>query len=183
MLDKNITLESKRLHFRPLVQSDCNQTYLNWLEDVNINQYLETRWSKQSIEAIWQFVDSVNESQHSFLFAIIHKKTDKHIGNIKLGPINPHHQYADISYFIGDREAWGQGFATEAIKTVTDFGLTQLGLELIQAGVYSGNVGSAKALIKSGYEEQGRVKNKFITVQGTREDHIWYVINRGSNFL
>ena len=40
MLDKNITLESKRLHFRPLVQSDCNQTYLNWLEDVNRNQYL-----------------------------------------------------------------------------------------------------------------------------------------------
>jgi len=178
MLDKQVILDSERLHLRPLKQGDCNETYLQWLEDENINQYLETRWSKQTIDAIWQFVESVNQSQHSFLFAIEDKATKTHIGNIKLGPINPNHGYADISYFIGDRDSWGKGFATEAIQTVTEFGFKELKLEMIQAGVYSSNVGSAKALLKSGYEEQGRLKNKFNTVHGGREDHIWYVINK-----
>jgi len=178
MLDKQIRLDSQRLHFRPLVKEDCNEVYLQWLEDTNINQYLETRWSTQTIDSIWQFVDSINRSEHSYLFAIINNESKAHIGNIKLGPINPNHGYGDISYFIGDRESWGKGFATEAIRTVTEFGFKRLELEMIQAGVYSSNIGSAKALLKSGYEEQGRLKNKFTTVHGTREDHIWYVMNR-----
>ena len=182
---QEISLNTERLQLRPVTLDDCNQSYLNWLEDKRINQYLETRWSQQSINSIQAFVKSMSEDENSHLLAIVHKKSNQHIGNIKLGPINRIHKHADISYFIGEPSFWGQGLATEAIQRVTDYGLNELGLESIHAGVYSGNTGSSKALEKAGYQFQGKFNNQLTGPKG-REDHIWYGIwkecaNRGES--
>ena len=167
------TFESNRLSYRYLTDTDCNENYLSWLNDERINQYLETRWSEQSVDSIKSFVSSVNEDKSSHLFGIFDKATGDHLGNIKLGPINSIHQHGDISYFIGNPNAWGKGFATEAIMRVTQWGFEELLLETIQAGVYQGNVGSVKALEKSGYELQGCIKKQLKGPKG-REDHLWF---------
>ena len=36
------------------------------------------------------------------------KKNNLHIGNIKLGPINSHHNRADIGFIIGDKNIGGR---------------------------------------------------------------------------
>ena len=54
--------------------------------------------------------------QMRFFLPFAIKTTDKHIGNIKLGPINWIHRYGDISLLIGDKDYWGKGIATEAIR-------------------------------------------------------------------
>lgn len=53
---------------------DCNETYMNWLNDKNVNQFLETRWERQNIDKIKEYVDCIIKSNHSILFAIIYKK-------------------------------------------------------------------------------------------------------------
>jgi hypothetical protein len=81
---------------------DCNDQYLAWLKDPTVNQYLETRWREQTLESIRAFVAAQSASPDSYLFAIL--EADRHIGNIKVGPILPHHECADVSYFIGARD-------------------------------------------------------------------------------
>src|SRR5207302_903441 len=120
-----------------------------------------------------QFVGSMLESSDSYLFAIIESGSGLHIGNIKVGPISTEHAYADVSYFIGERAYWGKGYATAAIIAATRFGFDALGLHRAQAGVYEGNVGSARALEKAGYVLEGRLRGKLRTAAGW-EDHLWY---------
>jgi len=159
------SLKSKNIYLRMVELTDCNQKYFNWLNDNEVNQFLETRWSVQTLESIKNFVEEIRNSDHSYLFAIM--KDEKHIGNIKIGPIHKIYKSADVSYFIGDKSQWGRGVATEAIKLVTDFGFNTLGLHRLQAGAFEINIGSQKALEKNGYIKEATYrKNAFIKQGG-----------------
>ena len=153
------TLKGEKVYLRTIELSDCTETYLNWLNDKEVNQYLETRWTEQTIEKIKDFVQSIRESSHSYLFAVIFE--NKHVGNIKIGPIHPIYKCADVSYFIGDKTVWGKGIATEAIKLVTDFGFNVLGLNKLSAGAYENNIGSRNALLKNHYRQEGVFRKKY----------------------
>ena len=156
------SLVGEKITLRLLETSDCQKYYLDWLNDKDVNQYLETRWQEQSLEAIKDFVISIRESSHSYLFAIIFN--NKHVGNIKIGPIHPIYKYADISYFIGDKSAWGQGIATEAITLIIKFAFDVLGLYRLQAGAFEQNIGSQKALLKCGFKQEAIFRKKaFLT--------------------
>lgn len=174
-IDIHEFIKGEKVSLRFVALEDCNNIYLKWLEDSVVNQYLETRWNTQSIESIKEFVSGMLESEGNYLFAIIENSTKKHIGNIKIGPINTHHSFADISYFIGDRTAWGKGYATEAIKLVTAFGFDVLGLHRIQAGLYEDNIGSEKCLLKAGYSYEGSLRKQLRSTKGW-QNHKYYGI-------
>ena len=112
-------LTSERLIFRTLTKEDVSNEYVAWLNDSDINQFLETRFSIQNLETCEQFVTQMQNDSASFLFGIFNKELNKHIGNIKLGFINTRHSSCQLSLFIGEKSQWGKGFATESIQTVT----------------------------------------------------------------
>ena len=90
----------KNIYLRSLSIKDITLTYLSWLQDKDINYYLETRHEEQTISKIKKFVRSCNHSNDIYLFGIF-TKTNIQIGNIKLGPIKARHSLAAISLFIG----------------------------------------------------------------------------------
>lgn len=166
---------SADIRLRTIELSDCTDTYLHWLEDEQVNRFLETRWEEQSIPKITDFVDSMRNSSHSYLFAILVMPEGRHIGNIKLGPIHPHYSHADISYFIGDRSCWGKGYATQAIKLITEWAFSDLNLHKVQAGVFDENLGSIKALQKAGFVQEACYKEALISpVSGKYCDHLFF---------
>lgn len=166
-------LTGRQVFLRCIKMEDCTETYLHWLQDTDVNRYLETRWEEQTLAKIQDFVAAIRESVHSVLFAIIENEQTRHIGNIKLGPVNPYHFYGDVSYFLGRRESWGKGYATEAISLATDYGFNKLGLRRVQAGVYEKNTGSRRALEKAGFQLEGCYRRKFRTDDGY-QDHLIY---------
>ncbi|HEY5122999.1 MAG TPA: GNAT family protein, partial [Ignavibacteria bacterium] len=80
---------------------------------------------------------------------------------IKLGPINWIHRAGDISLLIGDKNYWGKGLATEAIKILVDFAFNVLNLHKVYAGYYESNAGSAKAFGKCGFEVEGKYREGY----------------------
>jgi len=170
-------ISGNKVSLRLVTLEDCTQEYVSWLEDPEVNKYLETRWSKQTLETIKDFVSGIRNSSDSYLFAIIENQSRKHIGNIKIGPVNKNHSYADTSYFIGDKSSWGKGYATEAIRLVTGFGFEKLGLHRLQAGLYESNIGSERCLIKAGYSFEGCMKKQLKSDKGW-EGHKFYGILR-----
>jgi len=165
----NEKLINNNLHLRSLTLDDCKEQYVYWLNDIEVNKYLETRFTFQNIEMIKSFVAAVNESKDSYLFGIFINEV--HIGNIKIGPIHPIYKFADISYFIGDKDCWGKGYTTLAIKLITEFGFNTIGLNRIQAGVHGSNIGSQKVLEKCGYKKEALLRKKIY--YGCNENKVW----------
>lgn len=145
---------------RQIELDDCTISYVKWLNDPEVVQYLETKWAKQNLETIRDFVDGQRRNNHSFLFAIVSKENNMHIGNIKIGPVNVHHKHADISYFIGNKTYWNKGIATEAVRLICGFGFQELGLNKVEAGAYETAAASWRALEKNGFKREGTLREQ-----------------------
>ena len=151
----NKYLEGIRIYLREVRESDVNDEYYRWINDPEVNRFLESRFYPQSKNDILNYVKKMESNPDEVFFAICIKDNDKHIGNIKLGPINWIHRKGDISLVIGKKEFWGKGIATEAIRLVVNFAFNLLNLHKLCAGYYDSNIGSAKAFSKCGFEEEG----------------------------
>lgn len=88
-----------------------------------------------------------------FTWCIKDKETGKVIGRIDLGGFVKK-STAEIAYHF-DRNFWGNGFATEAVSRVTEFGIGDLGLKRIQGLVRKENFASIRVLEKNGYIQEG----------------------------
>lgn len=172
-MSESIRIESERLLIRELEVDDISASYLAWLEDPEVNQFLETRFDKQTYESISEFVQEHKQRTDSYLLGIFSKNDMRHIGNIKLGPINSHHASSQISFLIGARDTWGCGYATEAVALVTSWGFKKLRLARIEAGCYERNFGSLKVLLSCGYEVEGFFRKSRIAADGSRTGSFW----------
>lgn len=159
---KEIRLEGNNIYLRSVKISDATKEYVNWLNDPEVNQYLESRFSKHTMKNLKEYIKKILKDPSYIFLAIIQKDSNKHIGNIKLGPINKHHKFAEIGIMIGDKNSWGHGYAMEAIKLLSDFSFNKLKLHKITAGAYENNVGSIKAFTKNGFVIEGIRKELFL---------------------
>jgi len=171
-------LAGQKIDLRLVTLDDCTPRYEAWLADPDINRYLETRFRPQPLPSIRQFVEAMLASPHDYLFAIVESASGLHVGNLKVGPINPHHLFADLSYFIGEKDRHGRGYAREAIALACAFAFTRLGLHKLKAGLYAGNVASARALEAAGFAREGTFTAQSRTREGTWEDYLWYGLLR-----
>jgi RimJ/RimL family protein N-acetyltransferase len=150
------------IHLRPLTLADVGERYVAWLNDPAVNRFLETRHQVQTLETVRSFVAVNSGRADRRLFAICLNETERHIGNIKVGPIKPNHALADVSLFIGERDCWGKGYATEAITLASRFAFAQMPVVKLSASFYATNVASIRAFLKAGYREEGLRRRHYL---------------------
>lgn len=163
-------LEGERLILRPVDLADVTEDYVSWMNDPKVNRYMETRFRSQLPEDIQAFVRDARADSDIHFFAIVLKKHQRHIGNIKLA-LRPEHSRGEISLLIGDKTQWGLGLASEAISLVVEYGFRSLGLIKITAGCYASNIGSARAFEKCGFKREALLRGEY-ECEGERVDGI-----------
>jgi ribosomal-protein-alanine N-acetyltransferase len=91
------------------------------------------------------------------------------MGGVMLGALRGAH----IGYWI-DRNYASRGYTTQAVKLVTAFGFSQLGLHRIEINVRPENAASCRVAEKAGYVLEGQRK-AFLHIDGAWRDHLSYV--------
>ena len=91
------------------------------------------------------------------------------MGGVMLGALRGAH----IGYWI-DRNYASRGYTTQAVKLVTAFGFSQLGLHRIEINVRPENAASCRVAEKAGYLLEGQRK-AFLHIDGAWRDHLSYV--------
>jgi RimJ/RimL family protein N-acetyltransferase len=152
-------LDGQRIYLRPVGLDDVNAAYLRWMTDPAVNRFLESRFTEHSLDSLRQFVAEMQRDDCNTFFAIVLKDGDRHIGNIKLGPINERHRLADIGILIGEQDCWGKGLATEAIRLLVRYAFDTLNLHKVTAGSYAPNAASIKAFERAGFVREGLRKS------------------------
>jgi len=75
-----------------------------------------------------------------------------------LGAIGLHismaHLHGEIGYWIG-RDAWGNGYATEAARALVSYAFVQLGLHRVQGRHFTRNPASGRVMQKLGMQLEG----------------------------
>ena len=164
-------LAGPHLFLREVRPADVTENYYLWMNDPAVTRFLEVRYVPRSHDNIRAFVAAMDGKADEVFLAICLHDGGRHIGNIKVGPINWVHRYADVSLLIGDKDCWGRGYATEAIRLVCRFAFGTLNLRKLIAGAYALNVGSIRAFEKVGFVREGLIRGRF-EADGQAIDHV-----------
>lgn len=149
-------LKGKKLYLRSINEKDLEGKYFDWFNDYEVTRYMESGFFPNSQENMQEYLRCVGRNSNNVLLGIIDLKTGTHVGNVRLGPINWIHRTSYLGIIIGEKNFWGKGYATEAIKLVVEYGFNRLNLHKISAGVNASNVASLKAFEKNGFLIEGQ---------------------------
>ena len=155
-------ISGNRIYLREVQPSDAGGRYLVWMNDPEVTRFLETRFAAQTEDGIRQYIESVLRDPAYLFLAIVLRDGDRHIGNIKMGPISRIHGSADVGLLIGEKDCWGRGYAAEAIALLTAHAFSVVGIRKLTAGCYSANVGSLKAFQKAGWHVEGTRRAQYV---------------------
>ncbi len=146
------------------------------MNDPEVTRYTQAGFFPNSNEAMIHYIRSVDRPRHLFL-AIVRREDHRHIGNIKLGPIDWIHRYGDVGIVIGDKACWGKGYGSEAIRLIVEHAFKRLNLHKVTAGSATANIASIKAFERCGFVLEG-VRRKHLFIDGKYEDvNIMGIIN------
>jgi [ribosomal protein S5]-alanine N-acetyltransferase len=153
----------------PLDVTDVGDSYVSWLNDPELNRFLESRFTEHTLESTRAFVTGCRVGAGSLLLGV---RCDwlgtQHVGNIKI-EVNKYHRIGEIGILIGNKQVHGKGVATHAIKAMTMLARDELGLRKLSAGCYASNKGSERAFVKAGFTVEGVRPGHFL-LDGRAED-------------
>lgn len=170
-------LIGRKIILRPLVEKDINRNYLTWINDPQVTKYMETGIFPTTLKELKDFYIKIKQSKSDIIFAICDKKTNKHIGNIKLGGINWIHRFADLGIMIGEKAYWSKGYGQEACRLVLEYAFKRLNLNKVILGVYETHEPAIKMYRKVGFKIEGKIK-RLLNYKGQYVDKIIMGIDR-----
>jgi len=156
----------EKIYLRPLTMKDVTEKYCGWLNDPEINKYLETR--SLTLEKLREYVKEKINKQDVLFCGIFDRDTNLHIGNVKLEPLDWINKKTIFGIMIGDRNYWGKGLGTEATKLISDYALNELQMNEVELGVIADNIKACKV-----YERAGFKQIKFIP-KAINHDGVFY---------
>ncbi|GGO70039.1 GNAT family N-acetyltransferase [Bowmanella pacifica] len=172
-----LALTSERLVLRPLVAGDAEALF-KIFSDPQVMTYWYTPPWKDISDAHQYIADTQQamELEAQYVFAIVDKNTDALMGKCMLWHIQPDSRRAEIGFGLGV-EFWGKGYIQEAGRLLLDFAFSQLNLNRLEAEIDPENLGSAKALQRLGFQQEGYLPQRWI-VDGHMSDSALYGLLR-----
>lgn len=165
-------LVGDRLYLSPKGTSDEEiEKFTEWMNDFQVTDYVGRSSDIFTLELEKEWLEKASISQSKKLFNIIDLKTDKLIGTIGLENINSVQRAAKLGIFIGDKEFRDNGYGTESIKLLLEYGFKYLNLHSIRLSLISINERAHKCYLKCGFKDVGINRDRFF-VNGKYYDMI-----------
>lgn len=101
---------------------------------------------------------------------------DKFIGFLGLW-VDPVHSHAWVGIGIGEREHWGKGCGTDAMKLCLRYAFTELNVHRVSLGLHDYNPRALRSYQKAGFRLEGRSRGDVMR-EGKRRDSLWMGVLR-----
>ena len=131
--------------------------FTEWMNDFQVTDYVGRSGKIVTLNGEKEWLEnSVKENDSKRNFDIIDFKEDKLIGTIGLEHIDYIGRNAVLGIFIGDEDYRGNGYGTEAIRLLLEFGFRYLNLHSIRLDLLDINERAHKCYLKCGFKDTGR---------------------------
>ncbi|WP_372786128.1 GNAT family N-acetyltransferase [Phenylobacterium sp.] len=161
-------LETERLRLTPLAADDARDIF-PLMRDAEVMAFWDMPESDDP-----DLIDTIVAAQveemgdgRAIYWALRPLADDRFIGTCDLSEIDRRHKRAEVGFLLG-RDAWGQGYAQEAVRAVVSYAAT-LGLRRLLARTHLGNSRSDAVLAKLGFEQEGLLRGHVLR-DGERRD-------------
>ena len=168
-----------RIYLSPRGASDEEiEKFTEWMNDFQVTDYINK--SEQIMTAIGEkeWLENTARKNENKNFNIIDLNSNKLIGTIGLEKFNWTSRNAVLGIFIGDKNYRNNGYGTEAIKLLLEFGFKYLNLHSIRLSLLSVNERAHKCYLKCGFKDAGKSREE-IFLNGKYYDKLYMDILEG----
>lgn len=168
-----------RIYLSPRGASDEEiEKFTEWMNDFQVTDYINK--SEQIMTAIGEkeWLENTARKNENKNFNIIDLNSNKLIGTIELEKFNWTSRNAVLGIFIGDKNYRNNGYGTEAIKLLLEFGFKYLNLHSIRLSLLSVNERAHKCYLKCGFKDAGKSREE-IFLNGKYYDKLYMDILEG----
>jgi RimJ/RimL family protein N-acetyltransferase len=150
-------LKGERVRLVPSEPALHLENALRWLNDPEITARLDRFFgvTRREEEAFFERLSSRGDAD---LHWAILAEDGRHIGFTALHQIRWPARSAVGGLLIGEKDAWGRGYATDAVRTRSRFAFEQMGLHRIEG--HTINPAMRRVYEKCGYHAEGIARKK-----------------------
>jgi RimJ/RimL family protein N-acetyltransferase len=156
------------------------ELFARWSRDTEYMR-LQSSWAarpssaKQAKEELCDWMENEKPNDYEFIIRTLAK--DQPIGSVGLDGIRWSHGDGFVGIGIGDREYWGNGYGTDAMRAILRFAFTELNLHRVSLDVFEYNLRAIRSYEKAGFVVEGR-ERQVLHRDGRRWDMIYMGILR-----
>ena len=155
-------LVGSKTYLSPMT-SDATELMFRWhndLETIFLAQGPGLR-SPGTAQEFREFIDSFAKRNWP-IFVIIDLDTDEPIGWCSLWNIRPPQRQAEVAILIGERGRRGQGYGSDALRLLLDYGFNLMNLNSIELETGEHNARAIRCYEKVGFKLIGRRRQRHI---------------------
>ena len=155
------------------------KAYVKWDRDTEQHRLADSDpaqlWSEKKLK---EFVEKRAEKKsRAFGFSIRTLAEDKLIGGVGLWISSWTHADTWLGISIGERDYWGKGYGTDAMRLAVQYAFVELNLRRVSLGLHAYNERALKSYQKVGFTLEGRMRGEGLR-DGVRYDSYWMGILR-----
>ena len=168
-------VQGSLVRLAPLRDQDSEPLF-DWINDrelVVLNAPFEpVEWDDHR-----RWFERIRNADDVEIFGIRRQADDALIGSCQLNRIDRERRRASLQIRIGERDAWGKGFGTEAVRLLVEHAFEDLELERVELDVFAHNERAVRTYRKVGFREQG-VRKGGAVIEGESVDVVEMAIER-----
>ncbi|MCC2589603.1 GNAT family N-acetyltransferase [Chryseobacterium sp. MFBS3-17] len=111
-------------------------------------------------------------------FQLVEKETQRIIGNCGYHTWNPQHCRAEIGYEIFDEQFKKQGYMSEALKPILEFGFKEMNLNRIEAIIDPANTPSLRLLENNGFVREGTLRGHYLIGETFEDSDLYSLLKK-----
>lgn len=145
-----------RIYLSPKgVSEEVAQKFTEWMNDFEITDYTGRSGQITTLVEEKEYLENSARDNQNKKFDIIELNNNKIIGTLGLEHINWIERSAVLGIFIGDKDFRNNGYGTEAIRLLLEYGFKYLNLHSIRLDLLAVNERAHKCYLKCGFKDTG----------------------------
>lgn len=142
-----------RVHLRPVEPEDL-PSICTWANDPEIRG-LTGEVLPMSSKRAADFLEKIHKEPDRIWFSVVLKEDNRLIGEAGLLRMFHPWKTTDLALIIGEKDCWGKGYGTEAIKLLLDYAFGYLSFHRVAVGVVGFNKRALQFYEKVGFKKEG----------------------------
>ncbi len=150
-------LQGERVRLRPVQEGDLPY-FVRWLNDCDVRYWLSMADGPElTLESEREWYEEMRADPTRVVWCM-ETEEGRPIGNLGLHGIDESQGRATLGIAIGEKEHWGRGYGTEAIRQVLRYAFTELGLRRLTLGTDEDNARGIRCYEKCGFVREGLLR-------------------------
>ncbi|MEU6551337.1 GNAT family N-acetyltransferase [Streptomyces sp. NPDC046915] len=155
------------VRLRPLEPSDAEAMW-RWHNDPDVMRWMSDGYPSSLAQTRKRMEERPRNAYGEVLFGVEVPADAKLIGVVRLRDAEPETGCAELDLYLGEKDYWGRGYATDTMRTICRYGFQKMRLHKIRLTVVTENQAAHRVYQKVGFVDEGRLRQEF------RRDGQWY---------